>query len=136
MNILDCIASKNEDSRECTNDSFDRTINGTIYYFDKFDSFGSGSGNIPTIELGYTCPSCVVAYNNNPSNRKMIGKFIEWFTKLEPSQRKELMSILGEGAANRNSMGEEAHKAWAEYTATRRRIAEEEKQRKRRELFE
>ncbi len=140
--MLDCLASKNKDSEECTNSSFSQ---GTFYRFGEIDTpskFNLLSGYQTSIEttvrLGYTCPSCVVAYNNNPSGRKMIGAFIEWFTKLEPSQKKELMSILGDEQVqinNRASIQNEAAKAWNEYTALRQRMAEEEKERRRRELL-
>ncbi len=141
-NLLDCLASKNKDSQECTNSSFDED---TFYKFNskdiprKFDSIIGYPNDIqPTLRLAYTCPSCVIAYNNNPSRRQMIGAFIEWFTKLKPSQKKELMSILGDEEdqlTNRTSMKEEADKAWNEYTALRQRLAEEEKERRRRELL-
>lgn len=136
LNILDCLASQNSESQECTKaNSF-------------FAALYSGNINISTHSLlndedvplfAYTCPSCVVVYNNNPSGRKMVGSFIKWFIKFEPSQKKELMSILGDEQNqrnNRNNMRQEAHKAWQEYQTIRQRLAEEEKERRRRELFE
>ena len=142
-NMLDCLASKNKDSQECTNSSFDRnTFYNSFLSKDasrKFDSIIGYPNDIqPTLRLAYTCPSCVIAYNNNPSRRQMIGAFIEWFTKLKPSQKKELMSILGDEEAqlaNRTSMRKEADKAWNEYTALRQRLTEEEKEQRRRELL-
>ncbi|WP_319419711.1 hypothetical protein [Pleurocapsa sp. FMAR1] len=141
-NMLDCLASKNKDSQECINSSFDEDTFYKMYSKDtpgKFDSIFGSQGDIqPILRLAYTCPSCVIAYNNNPSRKQMIGAFIEWFTKLKPSQKKELMSILGDEKAqlaNRTSMRGEADKAWNEYTALRQRLAEEEKEQRRRELL-
>ena len=141
--MLDCLASGNKDSQECSNSVFGQeslynliASNRSVrkFSFDNYHFAVSQRG----ARLGYLCPSCFVAYNNNPSKTKMIGAFIEWFTKLEKSQRKELISILGDEQAqekNRNSMIEEADKAWSEYAAIRKRMAEEEKERRRRELL-
>ena len=69
----------------------------------------------------------------------MLGSFMEWFMALEPSQRKELMFVLGEEetqVSNRSKMRKEAYQAVEEYNAIRERIAREEKEQRRRNLFE
>ena len=69
----------------------------------------------------------------------MLGSFMEWFMSLEPSQRKELMFVLGEEetqVSNRSKMRKEAYQAMEEYNAIRERIAREEKEQRRRNLFE
>lgn len=138
-NFLDCLASKDSSSKECSNErSLTALYEGSITDTRKFDLFQGSSSGINKY-VGYLCPSCYVAYNNDPSAKKMMAAFIEWFIKLEKPQRKELMSFLNnEQTKNNNSLGEmrgEARKAWNEYTAIRERMAEEEKERRRRELL-
>jgi hypothetical protein len=130
---IDCLASQNKSSEECSQSSNLRVLyGGNIDNLSKYDL-------VNYKENAYMCSSCYVAYNNYPSGRKMIGAFIEWFMGLEPSHRKELVAILeNEETAriNRDFMHEEVDKAWSEYTEIRKRIAEEEKEQRRRELFE
>ena len=148
LNILDCLASQNSESQECTkaNSFFAALYSGSINIsthsllnLEYVQLFAYTCPSCVVVYNAYTCPSCVVVYNTNPSGRKMVGSFIKWFIKLEPSQKKELMSILGDEQNqrnNRNNMRQEAHKAWQEYQTIRQRLAEEEKERRRRELFE
>jgi hypothetical protein len=140
--ILDCLASQNKDSQECSKSYFGAGSLYSVYFGDssggKFILMRPGRVVTESTRLGYTCPSCFVAYNNDPSKTKMIGALIEWFNKLEKPQRKELMTILGDEQAqnhNRSNMIGEANNAWREYTAIRERMAEEEKERLRRELL-
>ena len=130
IDVMDCLASQDKNSKECTDSySLKNLYQGHADNSYKYDSPG----------YSFMCPSCYVAYNNYPSGRKMIGAFIEWFMKLEPSRRKELVSILGDEPTQKSNvkiMLEESHSAWYEYEDTRERIAEEEKEQRRRELFE
>lgn len=138
--IIDCLASQDKNSEECSeSDSLKALYRGYIDGMYKMNLMNTGGQGKKDNSYGYMCSSCYVAYNNYPSGRKMIGAFIEWFMGLEPSHRKELMSILGDeetARTNRDSMYEEATRAWYEYEDTRERIAEEEKAQRRRELFE
>lgn len=139
-NLLDCLASQDNSSQECTKTNFRGLYNDR--YNGRWRAFGENGYNNFYINhsfYAYMCPSCYLAYNNNPSRKRMIGAFIEWFMKLESSQKKELMSILGDEQThrnNRNNMIQEAHKAWQEYQIIRQRLTEEEKERRIRELFE
>ena len=136
--ILDCLVSKNSESQECTDADGFKALSSGLIDGGYVDMFYGNDYQTQNKRYSYMCPSCVVAYNKNPSGRKMIGAFIEWFTTLEPSQRKEVMSILGDEQAqinNRVSIQNEADKAWNEYTAIRQRMTEEEKERRRRELL-
>lgn len=133
--FLDCLSTLDTYSEECRKSG----ALGTLYYaeYQKFDT--SVKSNHSSSYKGWVCHSCFVAYNNNPSGRKMLGSFMEWFMALEPSQRKELMFVLGEEktqANNRLNMKKEAYQAMEEYNAIRERIAREEKEQRRRNLFE
>jgi hypothetical protein len=131
--IIDCLVSQDENSNEC---SLSYNLRGL--YSGEIDSLNKLS-NVYNTSYIYACPSCYVTYNNYPSGKRMIGAFIKWFMGLEPSHRKELVSILGDeqtARINRANMNHEADKAWSEYTEIRKRIAEEEKEQRRRELFE
>lgn len=132
--IIDCLVSQDENSDEC-----DRSYNLKGLYSGQIDSSNKLNVFSSSSPYPYVCPSCYVTYNNYPSGRKMIGAFTEWFMTLETSHRKELLSILGDeetGRTNRMYMKREAHEAWDEYQKIRERIAEEEKEQRRRELFE
>ena len=129
--FLDCLITQNSYSEECTNTGYGWYAGGNPDDSVKRDSAHS--------MIAWMCPSCYVAYNNYPSAKRMVGSFIEWFMKLEPSHRKELMSILGDEQTQRNNrvnMRKEARRAWEEYKVIRKRIAEEDKEQRRRELFE
>ena len=129
--VIDCLASQDKSSEECTNSyTFEALYSGDIDNSDRLTKYHT---------YGYMCPSCYATYNDYPSGRKMIGAFIEWFMGLEPSHRKELVSILGDEQTqlkNVDIIKREADRAWYEYKEIRERIAEEEKEQRRRELFE
>lgn len=134
--IIDCLVSQDKNSDECyRSHNLEGLYFSDIDYSKKLDVFNYSENS----SYVYVCPSCYVTYNNYPSGRRMIGSFIEWFMGLEPSRRKELVSILGDGQTvriNRANMNEEADRAWSEYKELRERIAEKEKAQRRRELFE
>lgn len=133
--IIDCLVSQDENSDECYRSHNLRGMSGGNRVDSSRELNVPGNGN----SYAYLCPSCYVTYNNYPSGRRMIGAFMEWFMGLEASRRKELVSILGDEQTvriNRAKMNKEADKAWDEYKTIRQRIAEEEKERRRRELFE
>ncbi len=140
LDTIDCLASQNQNSEECTeSDALKALYLGDIDENRKIDLIFAGSHSSRVNSYAYICSSCYVAYNNYPSGRKMIGAFIEWFMGLEPSRRKELMSILGDEDTawiNSQKMRKEAQRAWYEYEEMRERIAEEEKEQRRQELFE
>lgn len=129
--FLDCLSTLDSESEECAKDRALRTLYyGSPNYPEK--------SNNPSTFKGWVCPSCFVAYNNNPSKRKMLDSFIEWFMSLEPSQRRELMSVLGDNkaqTANRDQMRIESSQAVREYNAIRKKVAQEEKEQRRRNLF-
>ena len=137
--FLDCLASQDVDSKECKDPRSFGGLYGTYGLEPRKFNLFTFNFRLRDNFHAYICPSCYVAYNNYPSRTRMVGSFMEWFMKLEPSRRKELMSILGDEQTqrdNRFNMRREARRAWEEYKAIRRRIAEEEKERRRRELFE
>jgi hypothetical protein len=143
-NFIDCIASKDNNSEECSDESslgvLYRATSTDIDYTVKFDLFSSDNSDKNSVLYAYLCPSCYVAYNNNPSGKTMVAAYIKWFTKLEPPQRKELTSILDneQAQSNNNSQGmrDEATDAWNEYTASREKMAEEEKDSRIRKLLD
>ena len=142
ISLVDCLSSRDSNSEDCRMhlDTSGRVFQGL--YPSSYSSTRKMNlfKYVEDSRFAYLCPSCYSVYNNNPSERKMIDAFMEWFRKLESSQRKELVSVLLGGEQkpknNRINMNEEIAKAWEEFKAVRRRIAEEEKQQKRRELFE
>lgn len=141
--LLDCLASQDVSSQECTNTNYqllglypkERSHDGKLRMFPEQGKRSSARHSF----YAYLCPSCYVSYNNNPSQKIMVEAFQGWFLQLESSQKKELLSILGgKGTAigYRNNLRAKASEAWREYTGERRRMAEAEQERKRRELLE
>lgn len=140
--FIDCLASQDSESKVCqSRHSFIFLYGpGNSNSSDKFDVTADDYDSlVQAAWYAYLCPSCYVAYNNYPSRKKIIDAFREWFMTLEPSRRKQLMSILGDKQTpknNRDNIREEAWQAVDEYRVIRQRVAEEEKERRRRELFE
>lgn len=96
----------------------------------------------PTIRFAqygiYVCPSCVVAHDDVMSEKSMIGNFIQWFLSLDKPTRRKVMSIVGDGqkAANtRLEMNTEADRALSEYNETRKKVEQQEQDRRRREVI-
>lgn len=143
LNFLDCLASQDPDSEPCSEPSHSKqTLTRLISLYPEAAFTDSRKLDLFTDPYdafyAYICPSCYVAYNNYPSRRKLVGSFIEWFMKLEPSRRRELMSILGNEQTqenNRQNMQKEAIAAWREYQEIRKNIAQQEQEQKRRALF-
>lgn len=149
--FLDCLASQDSNSKECRKPrSFSILYKGNIDNSEKLNILRFKYGHLRTFPIpfynfrvdnhisavyAYLCPSCYISYNEYPSGTRIIDAFINWFMKLEPSRRKELMSIL-EDKKSLLKMRNEAKKAWYEYTVIRQRIAEEDKEQRRRQLLE
>ena len=87
--ILDCIANQDVSSREC---SLTGSVIGSGAYFRERiqDWYISYKVNV--------CHSCVLAHDEVSGSREEILKaFIKWFFTLEKAQRRELISLLGDG---------------------------------------
>jgi hypothetical protein len=124
--LLDCIADKNLSSYECTfsianftNDRIPHGFASNYYYYDDY--------------YIYVCPSCLIAHNNTLSAEKMRGSFIQWFLSLDKIQRRGVMSIMGDN--NRFKISSEADRAVKEYRETIEKVAQQEKERRRREVL-
>ncbi len=85
------------------------------------------------------CPSCVVALDEVSGSREEILKaFIKWFLTLEKPQRRELISLLGDGDEAhklRLVIIDESNAAVKKYLEVRQRVEEQEQERRRRELL-
>jgi|GEM_PF-2569287 len=130
--LLDCIVSQDPSNDRC------RSAIG-IFYDNKIRNNGlRGFHEFPPNLAIYMCPSCVVAHDNVSSEKRMIGSFIQWFLKLDKPTRRKVMSILGddqEATTNRSEMILETRRALAEYREISRKVAQEEQDRRRREVI-
>ncbi|MEH2454548.1 hypothetical protein [Nostoc sp.] len=129
--ILDCIANQDVSSQECS-------LTGS--------KIGSGGSFINTIPNWYiscklnVCPSCVIAPDEVSGSREEILKaFIKWFLTLEKTQRREVISLLGDGDEARELraviMGESSA-ALKKYLEVRQRVEEQEQEQRRQEVLD
>jgi len=130
--LLDCIVSQDPSNDRCISaigifsDNKIRNKGLNRFYHD------------PNSLAIYMCPSCVVAHDNVSSPRRMRGSFIQWFLKLDKPTRRKVMSILGddqEATTNRSEIIQETDRALAEYREISRKVAQEEQDRRRREVI-
>lgn len=132
-NLLDCIVTQNASSKECN-------INNYPSIFRSYKIKDDWSNNHLYYYPLYVCPSCVIAHENTLSKEKLLDGFIQWFLTLTKPQRKDLIvSFLGEEAEARNlrhEMKREAESALREYQEARKRVEQQEKEQRRRELLE
>lgn len=139
--FLDCLISQTGHSKECKNSNATGSLykgNGSISRSYKFNLFNNYQKTSDDNFFAFTSPSYYVNYNHHSTGEIVVVAFIEWFMKLKPHQRRELMSILGEEEiqkSNRKKMQLETHDAWDKYREIRQKVAEEDKERRRRELF-
>jgi hypothetical protein len=129
--ILDCIANQDISSEECSNTK------------EKF-SVGNSFKNSALI-VAYqsyiirVCPSCVVAHDEVSGSRKEILKaFIQWFMTLEKTQRREIISLLGDEEGSRElrlSLMNESKAAVKKYWEVRQRVEQQEQEQRRQELL-
>ncbi|MEH1998373.1 MAG: hypothetical protein V7L00_06405 [Nostoc sp.] len=128
--ILDCIANQDVSSQECSQ-------TGSI--------IGSGAYFRDSVQNWYTsykvniCPSCVVAHDEVSGSREEILKaFIKWFFTLEKAQRRELISLLGDGDEARELrlvIIREANAAVKKYLEVRQGVEEQEQEQRRQEVL-
>ena len=129
--ILDCIANQDISSEEC---SFTRSKikDGNLfrrsYIQDWYNSY-----------IVNSCPSCVVAHDEVSGSQKHIFEaFVQWFIKLDKLQRRELISLLGNGEESRDLrlliMGESSA-AVTKYWEVRKELEEQEQEQRRQELL-
>lgn len=132
-NILDCIASENASSQDCQQIKFDNII--LDIPIKKIDI---GSVDDRYNYLLYVCPSCVISHDNIFSREAIVSAFIQWFLKLEKSNRREIVSLLGdddEAYELRNALGYESRLAVNKYWEVRQQVQQQEQERRRRELL-
>ena len=125
--ILDCIANQNLSSEKCPLvASF--IANGTVFRGEWFYHY--------TVNV---CPSCVVAHDELLGSKKEIFKaFIQWFLTLEKTQRRELISLLGDGdeaSKLRLAIISESKAAVKKYWEVRQDVQEQEQERRRQEVL-
>ncbi|MBD2528466.1 hypothetical protein H6G97_02380 [Nostoc flagelliforme FACHB-838] len=79
-----------------------------------------------------TCPSCVVAHDEVSGSRKYIFEaFVKWSIKLDDPQRRELISLLGNGEEYRDFrlvIMSESSAAVTKYWEVRKELEEEEQE--------
>ncbi|MGI8502088.1 MAG: hypothetical protein ACR2LR_13270 [Hassallia sp.] len=127
--ILDCIANQDVSSEEC---SLTRSHAGGGYFRDRVQEwYKSYKINV--------CPSCVVAHDEvSGSGEEILKAFIKWFITLEKPQRRELISLLGDGDEARElrqALINQSSEAVNEYSRVRARVQEQEQERRRQELL-
>lgn len=132
--ILECIANEDISSKQC---SFTKNniANGTP--FRKVPDYSAlGLNRIYTVNV---CPSCVVAHDQvSGSREEILTAFIKWFITLEKPQRRELISLLGDGNKAielRQALRDQSEEAVNEYLRVRARVQEQEQERRRQELL-
>jgi DNA-directed RNA polymerase subunit RPC12/RpoP len=127
--ILDCIASQDSSSKECTDTRTYISEGIKIKYLSWLDKF----------YLVYVCPSCVIAHDEISGSREQIlTAFIKWFLTLEKPKRRELISLLGDDKQAiqlRSQIREESNQALQEYWEARKRVEQQERERRRQELL-
>ncbi|MEH2330303.1 hypothetical protein [Nostoc sp.] len=131
--ILDCIANQDISSEEC---SFTRYkinyVNLTLFRRSPIEYWDKSY-------IVNTCPSCVVAHDEvSGSQEEILKAFIKWFFTLEKAQRRELISLLGDGDEARELrlviIGE-ANAAVKKYLEVRQGVEEQEQERRRQEVL-
>jgi hypothetical protein len=131
--LLDCLVSQNASSKECSKVR-DWIGNGKVR-----DVFKGGHYYSRLDYLVYICPTCVVAHDEASGSGELILKaFMEWFMKLDKSQRREVISLLGDDNKShqlRALINEESKAAVKQYRETRARVQQQEQERRRQELL-
>ena len=129
--LLDCLISEDASSDVCSSTRYTiaagvklRCCSDTSWDFDY---------------LIYVCPSCVVAHDEVSGSQTVILRaFMKWFLTLDKSERRQVMSLLGdeENARNlRDNLFQESWEAIAEYREARARVEQQERERRRQELL-
>ncbi|MBG1262514.1 hypothetical protein [Nostoc commune] len=128
--ILDCIANQDVSSQECSL-TRSKISNGI-----SFRDMGRDLNRSYKVNV---CPSCVVAHNEVSGSREEILKaFIKWFFTLEKTQRRELISLLGDGEQAhelRLVIIDESIAAGKKYWEVRQGVEEQEQEQRRQELL-
>ncbi|MFM6154806.1 MAG: hypothetical protein ACKPE3_17700, partial [Sphaerospermopsis kisseleviana] len=92
-----------------------------------------------TFNTSDICPTCVVVHDEVSGSGELILKaFMEWFMKLDKSQRREVISLLGDDNKShqlRALINEESEAAVKQYRETRARVQQQEQERRRQELL-
>jgi hypothetical protein len=127
--LLDCLVTQ-----DASNDVCGFTRGGIAKRYKYINS-----QYIATDYLPHVCPSCVVAHDDvSGSSKVILQAFIQWFLKLDKPQRREVISILGDdnkARQLRQSLRIESHTAIREYQETRKRVEQQEQERRRQELL-
>ncbi|MBD2567225.1 hypothetical protein [Anabaena lutea] len=131
--LLDCIIANDTSSDACWQSKKKISEGGEYRYH-----FRANTNRI-SYYLPYICPSCVVAHDEVSGSGEVILKaFMEWFMKLDKSQRREVISLLGDddkARQLRELINDESEAAVKEYREARARVQQQEQERRRRELL-
>lgn len=137
--LLDCIASQDASSKECM-----LTLGNIALGSKVRDGGKNGYGQLylsssKEYYLVYVCPTCVVAHDEiSGSQEQILSAFMKWFLTLDKPKRRELISLLGddEQAGNFNyKIIKESRLAVQEYREARKRVEQQERERRRQELL-
>ncbi|MEH2162976.1 MAG: hypothetical protein V7K38_18600 [Nostoc sp.] len=133
--ILECITNEDVSSEEC---SFTRKFiawGEPFRYWKNNPSTLIENENYPVI----VCPSCVVAHDQvSGSKEEILTAFIKWFITLDKPQRRELISLLGDGdeaSHLRQVLINQSSEAVNEYSRVRARVQEQEQEQRRQQLL-
>ncbi|MDH6098664.1 hypothetical protein NWP21_07385 [Anabaenopsis sp. FSS-46] len=129
--LLDCLISEDASSDVCSSTRYTiaagvklRCCSDTSWDFDY---------------LIYVCPSCVVAHDEVSGSQTVILRaFMKWFLTLDKSERRQVMSLLGDEDNARNlrrNLSQQSNAAIAEYREARARVEQQERERRRQELL-
>jgi hypothetical protein len=132
--ILECIANEDVSSEQCSLVArfiASETAFRKVPYFNAFGLNQSYTVNV--------CPSCVVAHDQvSGSKKEILTAFIKWFITLDKPQRRELISLLGDGdeaSELRQALINQSSEAVNEYSRVRARVQEQEQEQRRQELL-
>ncbi|TAE57431.1 MAG: hypothetical protein EAZ87_16245 [Nostocales cyanobacterium] len=130
LDLLDCIIANNTFAKVCRYSNRILSSQGMKY---------RTQYSLMSHYLPYICPSCVVTHDEVFDSQESILKaFIEWFIRLDKSQRRKVISILGDDNQAfqlRQSLGNETEAAQKKYEETRASVQQQEQERRRQELL-
>jgi hypothetical protein len=128
--LLDCLISEDASSDVC---SWTSNIAAGVKLRSSFQPSVWGW------YLIYVCPSCVVAHDEVSGSQTVILRaFMKWFLTLDKSERRQVMSLLGDEDNARNlrrNLYQESREAIEEYREARARVEQQERERRRQELL-
>ncbi|MHC5743103.1 MAG: hypothetical protein ACYTXT_14505, partial [Nostoc sp.] len=137
VSLLDCIITQDAANDVCYKAK--RKIAGGDRYRNRTNLYSGREIETNLVYIAYVCPSCVLAHDNvSGSGEVILNAFIQWFLKLDKSQRRQVISFLGDddkAYQSRWLINNESGEAVEAYWKARERIEQQEQEGRRRELL-